>query len=619
MDTQSHPSREVELVDVAVVRFAGDSGDGMQLTGEQFTTTSALMGDEVATLPDYPSEIRAPAGTVFGVSGFQLSFGSSEVYTPGDQVDVLIAMNPAAYKTNLAAVREHGTIVVNADAFTAKDLEKAGYAENPLDREDPKHRVVQVQIAKLTQKALEGMQVSPKQADLSKNFFALGLTYWLFHRSMETTEKWIAQKFKKKPDVAEANLRVLRAGYNYGEAAELFRVSYEIRKVEKHRPQGLYRYVTGNQATALGLMAAAQRAGLKLFLGSYPITPATDILHELCKYPEFAKVFQAEDEIAAIGSALGASYGGALAVTTTSGPGLSLKSEFMNLAVIAELPLVIVDVQRAGPSTGIPTKSEQSDLMQALYGRHGESPLVVIASSSPHDCFETAVEAARIAVQHMTPVILLSDGYLGNGAEVWRVPDLAELPEIKHSQGRDPAADYKPYKRDPATLARMWAVPGMAGYEHRLGGLEKEDVTGMVSHNPENHEKMVKIRAEKVARVAQDIPLQAVEGDADADTLIVGWGSTFGPIQQAVRNLRAAGLRVAAANVRYLNPMPRNLGEVLRRYRRVVVAENNSGQLAHEIKAAYGVKIEQLTKLQGVPFRAAEIEAKIRELSGTVS
>jgi 2-oxoglutarate ferredoxin oxidoreductase subunit alpha len=612
-----HPSREIEFVDVAVVRFAGDSGDGMQLTGEQFTTTSALMGDEVATLPDYPAEIRAPAGTVFGVSGFQLSFGSSEVYTPGDQVDVLVAMNPAAYKTNLASVRPLGTIIVNDDAFTAKDLEKAGYTSNPLDVEDKVHHLVRVPIAKLTAGALADLNVGPKQADLSKNFFALGLTYWLFHRSMETTEKWIMQKFKKKPDVAEANLRVLRAGYNYGEAAELFRVSYEIRKTEKHRGQGLYRYVTGNQAAALGLMAAAQRAGLKLFLGSYPITPATDILHELSKFPEFAKVFQAEDEIAAIGSAIGASFGGALAVTTTSGPGLSLKSEFMNLAVITELPLVIIDVQRAGPSTGIPTKTEQSDLMQALHGRHGESPLVVIASSSPHDCFEVAVEAARIAVHHMTPVIMLSDGYLGNGAEVWRVPDLSELPEIKPNQSRDAAADYKPYKRDPETLARMWAVPGMAGYEHRLGGLEKEDVTGTVSHNPENHEKMTHLRAEKIARVANDIPLQSVDGDADADTLVVGWGSTYGPIQQAVKDLRAKGVKVASANVRYLKPMPKNLGEVLARYKRVLVAENNMGQLAHELRAAYpAAAISQFNKVQGLPFRAYEIEAKIRELSG---
>jgi 2-oxoglutarate ferredoxin oxidoreductase subunit alpha len=609
-------TKNIEELETAVVRFAGDSGDGIQTSGDQFTSTSALMGEDVSTLPDYPSEIRAPSGTVYGVSGFQLCFGSDEIFTPGDLVDTLIVMNPAALKSNLPTLRDNGNLIVNEDAFGPKDLEKAGYAQNPLDGHDlERYRTFRVHLSKLTQNALQGLPLTAKQIDQTKNFFALGLTYWLYRRATATTREWIQRKFGKKPEVAEANLRALQTGWDYGETSEAFSTTYIIRKTARAKKPGTYRYVTGNTAMALGFMAAAQRSGLKLFLGSYPITPATDIMHELAKHPKFATVFQAEDEIAAIGAAIGASYGGNLAITTTSGPGLSLKSEFMNLAVIAELPLVIVDVQRAGPSTGLPTKSEQSDLNQALYGRHGESPVVVLAARSPRDCFDLAVEASRIAIKYMTPVIVLSDGYLGNGAEVWRVPALDELPKMKAVLRVDPEG-FAPYERDPQTLARPWAVPGTKGLEHRIGGLEKENGSGAVSHAPANHQKMVELRAAKVAAVANEIPPTQVEGNRQGDLLIISWGSTYGPIEQAVRKLVDEGLPIAFVHLRNLNPLPRDLGDIIQSFPQAVVFENNLGQLWHLLRAEYLHYAERVNKVQGVPFRAFEIETKIRQLLG---
>jgi len=613
-----HSSKKVEELDEVVIRFAGDSGDGMQLTGDQFTTASAMMGDDVATLPDYPAEIRAPAGTVFGVSGFQLRFGGGEVFTPGDQIDVLVAMNPAAFKTNLPSLKEGGIVIVNEDAFTPRNLEKAGYSSNPLEGEEAagleKYKIFRANITKLTQHALLEQKLSSKQVDLCKNFLALGLTYWLFNRSMDPTKNWLKKKFQARPELLEANLNVLQAGWNFGSTAEMFTSSYSIRKHERRKP-GTYRYITGNTAAALGLMAAAKKAGLRLFLGSYPITPATDILHEVVKHRDCATVFQAEDEIAGIGSAIGAAFGGALAATTTSGPGLSLKSEFIGLAVITELPLIIVDVQRAGPSTGLPTKTEQSDLMQAIFGRHGESPVVVLAASSPRDCFDIMLEAAKIALKYMTPVIVLTDGYLGNGAEVWRIPSEAELPAIQHNRYTNPNG-FQPYKHDPKTLARPWAIPGTPGLEHRIGGLEKEDGIGSVSHNPFNHQKMCELRAEKVARVAREIPPTTIYGNQNAEILVVGWGSTAGVIKTAVKKLNNEGVPVACVNLRHMNPLPPDLESILKKYSKVVVAENNLGQLWYHLRAQYRLDLDKLTKIQGQPFRADEIEEKVRSLIG---
>ncbi|OFZ53706.1 MAG: 2-oxoglutarate ferredoxin oxidoreductase subunit alpha [Bdellovibrionales bacterium RIFOXYC1_FULL_54_43] len=607
--------KEVEELDQIVIRFAGDSGDGMQLTGDQFTTASAMMGDDVATLPDYPSEIRAPAGTIFGVSGFQLRFGGSEVFTPGDTIDVLVAMNPAALKTNLPSLKDQGIIILNEDAFTPRNLEKAGYTSNPLEgNELQKFKIFRANIGKLTQNALTGSTLSPKQVDLCKNFWALGLTYWLFNRSMEPTTRWLKKRFQSKPEILDANLKVLQSGFDFGETAEMFTTTYAIRKHETKRP-GTYRYVTGNTAAALGLIAASKRAGLKLFVGSYPITPATDILHELAKHKQFATIYQAEDEIAAVGSAIGASFGGALAATTTSGPGLSLKSEFLGLACMVELPLVIIDVQRGGPSTGLPTKTEQSDLFQALWGRHGECPLVVLAASSPRDCFDITVEASRIALKYMTPVIVLSDGYLGNGAEVWRIPGMKDLPEFKTMLHTN-VEGFKPYLRDETTLARPWAVPGTPGLEHRIGGLEKEDISGNVSHHPGNHQKMVELRAEKVARVAQEIPSMVSYGDPKAEVLVLGWGSTAGVIKEAVHALCEKGLPIACAHLRHLNPLPKDLKPFLKKYPKVLIPENNMGQLWYRLRAEYLMDFEKLNKVQGQPFRADEIEAKIMSMLG---
>ncbi|MEK6704913.1 MAG: 2-oxoacid:acceptor oxidoreductase subunit alpha [Bdellovibrionota bacterium] len=606
----------VEL-NVVVIRFAGDSGDGMQLVGDQFTSTSAMMDNEVATLPDYPAEIRAPAGTVSGVSGFQLSFGSSEVFTPGDRLDVLVAMNPPALKVNLHMVKENGIIIVNEDSFNQRSVEKAGYAANPLDSgELKKYRVCRVPMTSLTQKTLSDSKLSPKQVDRCKNFFALGLCYWLFNRSKKNTADWLEGKFKAKPDILAANIKALEAGFDFGDKNDVFKNSYVVRKKERSLGPGTYRHVTGNSATALGLMAAARRAGLPLFLGSYPITPATDIMQHLSRYREFAKVFQAEDEIAAVGSAVGAAFGGALAATTTSGPGFSLKSEFINLAVITELPLIIVDVQRAGPSTGLPTKTEQSDLFQALWGRHGESPIAVLAAASSRDCFDITLEAARIALKYMTPVVVLTDGYLGNGSEVWKIPDLNELPEIKPGIYSKSSGNFMPYERDLETLARPWAVPGTPGFEHRIGGLEKEDVTGVVSHSPVNHEKMVKLRAEKIARIANDIPSLSIYGDQSAKLLVLGWGSTRGVIKQAVQKLWMQGVPVACAHLRHLNPMPKDLKQLLTKFPKVLVPENNAGQLWYRLRAEYLMETERLNKIQGQPFRADEIETKIRSLMG---
>jgi 2-oxoglutarate/2-oxoacid ferredoxin oxidoreductase subunit alpha len=612
-------NKSVEEKEVFVIRFAGDSGDGIQVIGDQFTNTSAVMGESLATLPDYPSEIRAPAGTVFGVSGFQICFGSEEVFTPGDRFDVLVAFNPAAFKVNLPNVKKNGIIIVNDDAFVQKNLEKAGYSTNPLlGTETRDYQIYRVNMSGLTQKALEGSQLGAKQVDRCKNFFALGVVYWLFNRSKDYTLNWLNKKFKSKPEILEANLKAFEAGWSFGEAGDLFTKSYKLRKSERNIKPGVYRNITGNTAAALGLITAAKRAGLKLFLGSYPITPATDILHELSRHKQFATIFQAEDEIAAIGATLGASFGGALAATTTSGPGFSLKSEFMNLAVMVELPMVIINVQRAGPSTGLPTKTEQSDLLQALWGRHGESPLVVMAASSPSDCFDVTVEAAKIALQHMTPVVLLSDGYLGNGSEVWRVPEAEELPKIEVSFRTNPEG-FLPYERDPQTLARMWAIPGTPGLEHRLGGLEKEDRTGTVSHSPINHQKMVNLRAEKVARVAHGLSPVEVFGDSNAELLVLGWGSTQGVIRQAVRRLYRERLPVACAHLRYLNPLPRDLGTLLCKYKKILIPEINRGQLWYHIRAEYLIDVERLNKIQGQPFTEEEIEAKIREILGVKS
>ena len=601
----------VEEVDTVVIRFAGDSGDGMQLVGDQFTSTSALMGEDVATLPDYPSEIRAPAGTIGGVSGFQVCFGTSDVFTPGDSLDYLVAMNPAALRANMPFLKPGATLLLNEDAFISRNIEKAGYTTNPLETDELNgYRVLRIPMVKETQEALGAGGLSAKQVDRCKNFFALGLSYWLFNRDPKQTQRWILKKFGQKPDVLEANQRAFEAGLQYGKDGKLVERSYAMRPKATPRGAGVYRQVSGNTATAYGLLAAAKRANLPLFLGSYPITPATDIMQVLQQNKEFCNVLQAEDEIAGIGSAIGAAFGGALAATSTSGPGFSLKTEFINLAVMTELPLVIVDVQRAGPSTGLPTKTEQSDLMQAMFGRHGESPIAIVAASSPRDCFDATIEAARIALKYMTPVILLTDGYLGNGSEVWRVPELDELPILKTHLVTKPEG-FQPYSRDPETLARPWAAVGTPGLEHRIGGLEKEDGSGAISHSAANHQKMTDLRAAKIERITQDIAPMEVYGSPDADVLVLGWGSTRGVIEQAVGHLNKRGVAVAATHLRHLNPLPADLEALMRKYKRVLVPEINCGQLAYHLRAKYLINVEQFNKMQGQPFRADEIEAKI--------
>ncbi len=604
-----------EVLEQAVIRFAGDSGDGMQVTGNQFTNTVALYGNDIATFPDYPAEIRAPAGTVPGVSGFQLHFSSGEVLTPGDSVDVLIAMNPAALMVNVADLKANGILIVNSDSFEANDLRKAKLSVNPMeDHSLDKFRVFPVELQKLTRAALAHLGLDTKSVDRCKNFFALGMCYWLYNRSMDPTVRWIEDKFKKKALLVEANKLALKAGYSYCEATEAFQISYEIPPAQLS--PGLYRNLSGNQALAMGFVTAANKAGLKLFLGSYPITPASDILHELSQYKDFGVLtFQAEDEIAAITSAIGASYSGALAITSTSGPGMALKTEALGLAVATELPLVICNIQRGGPSTGLPTKTEQADLLQALFGRNSEAPIPVLAAATPGDCFWIAVEASRIALKYMVPVIVLSDGYLANGAEPWRIPNVDEIPSFKVKFASDPEG-FQPYKRDPDTLARPWAIPGTPGLEHRIGGLEKQDVTGNINYEPLNHENMVRIRAAKVEAIVQDIPNVLPNGDPEGDLLVVSWGSTFGAITQAVNGQRAKGRKIGHLHLRYLNPLPGNVGDILKRYKKVLVPELNMGQLRWVLRAKYLVNAVGLNKIQGRPFKQAELDQKIEEMLG---
>ncbi len=603
----------VEELESVVVRFAGDSGDGMQVAGMQFTATTALLGNDLATLPDFPAEIRAPAGTLAGVSGYQIHFSSRDIRTPGDAPQALVAMNPAALKVNLPDLEDGGLIIADRDAFTEANLRKAGYDSNPLEGPSLKaYRVVDIPLTTLTLNAVQDTGLNRKHAERCKNFFALGLIYWLFDRPPDHTREWIRKKFASRPEVVRANLQALDAGLAYAETTEIFGSHYRVRPAKL--PAGRYRHITGNEATALGFVAASQLAGRPLFYGSYPITPASDVLQELAHHRNFGvKTFQAEDEIAAIGSAIGASYGGALGLTGTSGPGLDLKSEALGLAVMAELPLVVADIQRGGPSTGLPTKTEQADLLHAMFGRHGECPVAVVAPATPGDCFHMAIEAFRIAVRHMTPVIFLSDGYLGNGAEPWMIPDVDRLPKIDTPPLPDPL-EFHPYQRDERTLARPWVSPGAFGMEHRIGGLEKEDVTGNVSYDPINHEKMVRLRAEKVARIADDIPELEVRGEASGPLLVLGWGSTHGAILSAVERVRSRRGRVSSAHLRYLNPFPRNLGQVLSGFERVLIPELNMGQLSLLIRGRYRAEVAQLNKVQGRPFRVAEIESRIEAL-----
>ncbi len=609
------PKRKREVIDQAVIRFCGDSGDGMQITGSQFTNTVALYGNDLATFPDYPAEIRAPAGTLPGVSGFQVHFSSSDVYTPGDSVDVLVAMNPAALKMNLPDLKTNGILIVNLDSFKENDLRKAQTVTNPLeDHSLDGYRLFAVELTKMTRAALKDLGLDAKSMDRCKNFFALGMCYWLYNRSMEPTHGWLEEKFKNKQQLVQANKLAMQAGYSYCEATEAFQISYEIPPA-KLAP-GVYRNISGNAALALGFVAASQKAGIPLFLGSYPITPASDILHELSMYKDFGVItFQAEDEIAAITSAIGAAYAGALGITSTSGPGMALKTEALGLAVAVELPLVICDIQRGGPSTGLPTKTEQADLLQALFGRNSEAPIPVLAPSSPGDCFWIALEASRIAIKHMVPVIILSDGYLANGAEPWKVPTIAELPEIPVHFETNPEG-FLPYRRDPVTLSRPWAIPGTPGLEHRIGGIEKQDITGNINYEPLNHEHMVRLRAAKVESVANDIPPIILEGDKSGDLLIIAWGSTHGPITAALNAQREKGRRVGHVHLRYLNPLPRDLGEVIGRFKKVLVPEMNMGQLLMILRAKYLVDAQGYNKIQGKPFKTSEIEQKMEEMLG---
>ncbi|MFO7250724.1 MAG: 2-oxoacid:acceptor oxidoreductase subunit alpha [Actinomycetes bacterium] len=609
-------TKQVRQLDRVIIRFAGDSGDGMQLTGDRFTAETAEFGNDISTLPNFPAEIRAPAGTLPGVSSFQLHFADHDILTPGDAPNVLVAMNPAALKANLGDLPRGADIIVNTDEFTKRNLQKVGYDSNPLeDGSLEQWRVHAVPLTSLTVKALEGFDISKKDAERAKNMFALGLLSWLYNRPTEATIRFLETKFAKKPEIAKANIAAFQAGWNYGETTESFSVSYEV-KPARLAP-GTYRNITGNQALALGLVAASVRSGLPLFLGSYPITPASDILHELSKHKRFGvRTFQAEDEIAGVGAALGASFGGSLGVTTTSGPGVVLKSETIGLAVATELPLIIVDVQRAGPSTGMPTKTEQADLLLALFGRNGESPVPVVAPATPSDCFDAAIEAARIALKYRTPVFLLSDGYLANGSEPWRVPDPDELPDISVPFTTEPNGEngaFLPFKRDPETLARPWAVPGTAGLEHRIGGLEKSDGAGNISYDPDNHDLMVRLRQAKVDGI--DVPdLEVDDPTGDARVLVLGWGSTYGPIAAAVRRVRAAGGKVAQAHLRHLNPLPKNTGDVLRSYDKVLLPEINLGQLAMLLRARFLVDVISYNRVRGLPFKAQELAGVIQDV-----
>jgi 2-oxoglutarate ferredoxin oxidoreductase subunit alpha len=614
-------SRQEQVLQDVVIKFAGDSGDGMQLTGSQFTNNTALLGLDLATFPDFPAEIRAPQGTLPGVSGFQLRFSSDQVFTPGDECDVLVAMNAAALKTNLKTLKKGGKIIANTDGFDAKNLRLANYPDgvNPLeDGSLGNYEVIKMDVTRMTREALKDITMGTKEKDRAKNMFVLGFLYWMFNRNMDNTIRFLKEKFGKKPEILESNLRALQAGYNFGDTTETFTTRY---RVEKARMEpGVYRSIMGNQALAYGLIAASQKSGLPLFLGSYPITPASDILHELSRHKSFGvKTFQAEDEIAAITAAIGASYGGALGVTTTSGPGMALKAEAMGLAVMLEIPLVICDVQRGGPSTGLPTKTEQSDLLQAYYGRNGECPMPVIAACTPSDCFSAVYEAARIAVQHMTPVIFLSDGYIANGAEPWKFPKSDDLPPIAVQFKTELSQDetqFQPYLRD-EKLVRPWAVPGTKGLEHRVGGLEKQNVTGNVSYDPENHQLMVKIREEKVEKIADYIPEQTLDSGPDSGKILVlGWGSTYGAIKSAVAELQQQGYAVSHAHLRYLRPFPKNLGAILKNFEHVLIPEINNGQLIKIIRDKFMVDAKGYNKIMGVPITKTELVMKLQEMLG---
>jgi len=604
-------------LDRAVVRFAGDSGDGMQLTGEQFTIESAVAGSDIATLPNFPAEIRAPAGTLFGVSSFQLQFGSRRVYTPGDRLDCLVAMNPAALKVHVGDLKTGGLLIVNTQAFDKRNLDKAGYPSNPLDAPQlaERYRLHNVDMTGLTMQAIQDLDLNVKEKGRTKNFFALGLVSWIYTRPLDPTLEWIQKKFAKSPAIAEANTRVLKAGHAFGETAEIFTECYQVEPAEM--PPGLYRAMTGNRALAWGLLAAAERSKLPIVYGAYPITPASGILEELAMHKRFGiRTIQAEDEIAAVTAAIGASFGGAIGVTGSSGPGIALKGEAIGLAVVAELPLVIFDIQRGGPSTGLPTKTEQADLMQALYGRNSEAPIVVLAPATPGDCFFIAYEAVRIAVKYMVPVMVLSDGFLANGSEPWLIPDPSTLPPID-VQFRTETEGFFPYLRDPATLGRPWVRPGTPGLEHRIGGIEKQDVTGNISYDPENHDLMVRTRAEKVRRVAQEIPPTSINGPATGDLLVVGWGGTYGAITAAVEAAQAEGKSVASIHLRHLNPLPPDLGHILREYRKVLVPEINSGQLVRVLRAEYLVDAVGFNRVRGLPLASDELHDTINQLLGS--
>ncbi len=621
-------TKQVQQLDRVIIRFAGDSGDGMQLAGDRFTQETAVFGNDLSTLPNFPAEIRAPAGTLPGVSSFQVHFADHDILTPGDAPDVLVAMNPAALKANMSDLPAGAEVIVNTDEFTKRNLAKVGYQGSPLDDGSlARYRVHAVPITSMTVKALDEYDITRKDAERAKNMFALGLLSWLYNRPAEGTLKFLEAKFAAKPEIMKANIAAFRAGWNYGETTEVFSVRYEV-KPATLKP-GAYRNITGNTALAYGLIAASRLSGLPLFLGAYPITPASDILHELSRHKRFGvRTFQAEDEIAGVGAALGAAFGGALGVTSTSGPGMTLKAETIGLAVSVELPLIVCDIQRAGPSTGMPTKTEQADLLEVLFGRNGESPVPVLAPASPSDCFDVAIEAARIALRYRTPVIVLSDGYLANGSEPWRIPDVAGLPDLRGQfaftrgdnwRDSDGTTEFRPFHRDPLTLARPWAVPGTPGLEHRIGGIEKADSTGTISYDPDNHDRMVRLRQAKVDGIAADIgPIEVDDPDGTARVLVLGWGSTFGSIGAGVRRVRVAGGSVAQAHLTYLNPFPSNLGEVLRRYDKVLVPEINLGQLALLLRGRYLVDVISYNRVRGLPFRAAELAGVIQDVISNV-
>ena len=608
-----------EVLQEVVIKFAGDSGDGMQLTGTQFTNNTALLGIDLATFPDFPAEIRAPQGTLPGVSGFQLRFSSDRIFTPGDTCDVLVAMNAAALKTNLKALKKNGKIIANIEGFDTKNLRLANYSDgiNPLENGSlDGYDVIKIDVTKLTRETLKDFTLGTKEKDRAKNMFVLGFLYWMYSRKLDNTINFLKEKFSKKPDILESNLKVLQAGYNYGDTTETFTTRYSVKKAKM--PPGNYRSIMGNQALALGLIAASQKSGLQLFLGSYPITPASDILHELSRHKNFGiKTFQAEDEIAAISSVIGASYGGSLGVTTTSGPGMALKSEAMGLAVMLEIPLVVCDIQRGGPSTGLPTKTEQSDLMQAYYGRNGESPMPIISASTPSDCFGAVYEAVRIAIQHMTPVIFLGDGYIANGSEPWKYPESKDLLPIKVNFKKELGENeetFQPYLRD-ENLVRAWAVPGFAGLEHRVGGLEKQNITGNVSYDPENHQLMVKIRQEKIDKIADDIPEQQIDnGPEKGKVLVIGWGSTYGAIKSAVKEVLTEGYAVSHIHLRYVRPFPKNLGSLIKNFEKVLIPELNNGQLIKIIRDKYLVDAKGFNKIMGIPFTKQELVEEIKKM-----